>query len=87
MDISPYKWYQATDGRNYHPPTTHVVSCPDSFRGRFRVGQTEEAGKLYAQEVEEIVLSSAGGVGTFIAESIGEQSLEDNELYLVKYNE
>ena len=71
VDISPYKWYQATDGRNYHPPTTHVVSCPDTFRGRFRVGQTEEAGRLYAQEVEEIVSSPEGGVGTFIAESIG----------------
>ena len=71
VDISPYKWYQATDGRNYRPPTTHVVSCPDSFRGRVRLGQTEEAGRLYAQEVQEIVDSPEGGVGTFIAESIG----------------
>ena len=35
------------------------------------MGQTEEAGRLYAQEVEEIVSSPEGGVGTFIAESIG----------------
>ena len=53
VDISPYKWYQATDGWNYHPPTTHVVSCPDGYRGRVRLGQTEECGRLYAEEVRE----------------------------------
>eukprot|EP01038_Epipyxis_sp_PR26KG_P014962 gene14962-20128_t len=69
VDISPYKWYQAVDGKAYQPPSTHVVSCPDGFRGRFRKGQTEESGKLYAGEVEQIV-NNTGGVGTFIAESI-----------------
>lgn len=70
VDISPYKWYQAIDGKNYQPNTTHVVSCPDGYRGRYRLGQTEECGRLYAQEVIDIVESQYGGVGTFIAESI-----------------
>jgi ethanolamine-phosphate phospho-lyase len=69
VDISPYKWYQAVDGKNYQPPTTHVVDCPDGFRGRFRTGQTVETGALYAKQVEKVVEES-GGVGTFIAESI-----------------
>lgn len=70
VDISPYKWYQAVDDKNYQPDTTHVVSCPDGYRGKYRCGQTEETGRLYAQEVEQIVNSPEGGVGTFIAESI-----------------
>jgi ethanolamine-phosphate phospho-lyase len=70
VDISPYKWYQAVDGKNYHPPTTHVMSLPDAFRGKYRVGQTELAGALYASEVEGLVSGPQGGVGTFIAESI-----------------
>jgi ethanolamine-phosphate phospho-lyase len=70
VDISPYKWYQAVDGKNYHPPTTHVMSLPDGFRGKYRVGQTELAGALYAAEVEGLVSGPQGGVGTFIAESI-----------------
>jgi ethanolamine-phosphate phospho-lyase len=70
VDISPYKWYQAVDGKNYQPSTTHVVSCPDGFRGRFRYGNTERSSQLYAQEVEDIVYSESGGVGVFIAESI-----------------
>lgn len=68
VDISPYKWYQAVDGKNYQAPTTHVAPCPDGFRGLHRLGQTEECGRLYAQEVDRIL--SDGGVGTFIAESI-----------------
>jgi ethanolamine-phosphate phospho-lyase len=70
VDISPYKWYQAVDGNNYQPPTTHVVSCPDGYRGRFPFGQTDYCAKVYAAEVEEVVNSPEGGVGTFIAESI-----------------
>jgi ethanolamine-phosphate phospho-lyase len=70
VDISPYKWFQAVDGKNYQPPTTHVMALPDAFRGRHRVGQNEKAGELYAQEVEELVNGPLGGVGTFIAESI-----------------
>lgn len=66
VDISPYKWKQAIDGKNYQPQTTHVVSCPDSFRGKFRGVDT---GAAYAKEVEDIV-NKTGGVGTFIAESI-----------------
>lgn len=48
FEISPYKWYQATDGKNHHPSTTHVVSCPDSYRGKYR-GMTAETGQLYAK--------------------------------------
>lgn len=70
VDISPYKWYQAVDGKNYQPSTTHVVDLPDGFRGKHRFGQTEYCGKLYAEEVEQVVNSPEGGVGTFIAESI-----------------
>jgi ethanolamine-phosphate phospho-lyase len=70
VDISPYKWYQAIDDRNYQPPTTHVVDCPDGYRGKFRYGDTEKTAELYAQEVEDLVNSEEGGVGVFIAESI-----------------
>lgn len=70
VDISPYKWYQAVDGKNYHPPTTHVLSLPDGFRGKYPVGQNELAGAMYAAEVEGLVNGPQGGVGTFIAESI-----------------
>lgn len=67
VDISPYKWYQAIDGRNYHPPTTHVMSLPDGFRGKHRGIDT---GAKYAAEVEDLVSGPDGGVGVFIAESI-----------------
>lgn len=48
IEISPYKWYQATDGKNHKPSSTHVVACPDSYRGKYR-GFTEETGRLYAE--------------------------------------
>lgn len=48
VDISPYKWYQAVDGKNYKPYSTHVVSCPDTFRGKFR-GDPYTAGQNYAK--------------------------------------
>jgi 4-aminobutyrate aminotransferase-like enzyme len=67
MDISPYKWYQAVDGKKYHKNHVHVLSIPDAFRGRYR-GMTSECGSLYAAEAEAIV-EKTGGVGTFIAES------------------
>lgn len=70
VDISPYKWYQAVDGKNYQPPTTHVLSLPDGFRGKYRVGQNELAASMYATEVDGLVNGPQGGVGTFIAESI-----------------
>lgn len=72
VDISPYKWAQATDGRNYQPSSTYVAPAPDTFRGKHRaakVGGVEAAAKLYSRDVEGIV-GHAGGVGTFIAESI-----------------
>lgn len=67
-DVSPYKWSQATDGENYQPSTTHVVSIPCTYRGKHR-GFTAESGRAYAQEVKDIC-NSTGGVGAFIAESI-----------------
>lgn len=70
VDISPYKWYQAVDGKEYHPDFTHVVASPDGFRGKHRFGQTEKSGELYAKEIEELVNGPDGGVGVFIAESI-----------------
>jgi hypothetical protein len=70
LDISPYKWYQAVDGIDYQPATTHVLELPDSFRGKYRGGQTEEVGALYAAELETLVGGQEGGVGVFIAESI-----------------
>ncbi|KAJ1408049.1 pyridoxal phosphate-dependent transferase, partial [Ochromonadaceae sp. CCMP2298] len=70
LDISPYKWYQAVDGLDYQPASTHVLELPDSFRGKHRGGQTEEVGALYAAEMEDLVGGQDGGVGVFIAESI-----------------
>jgi 4-aminobutyrate aminotransferase-like enzyme len=70
IGISPYKWSQATDGKNYRPPTTHVVSLPDGYRGKYPAGQTPLAGELYAAEVEDLVSGPEGGVGVFIAEGI-----------------
>ena len=80
LGISPYKWYQAVDGVNRQPETTHVVACPDAYRGKYRrstlvatisdpIKREEELGRLYANEVEEVV-ATTGGIGTFIAESI-----------------
>jgi len=74
VDISPYKWYQAIDGVDYHPPSTHVCPIPCTFRGKYRVGpgsslNLESCGTKYAEEVAGIV-NQQGGVGTFIAESI-----------------
>lgn len=53
VDISPYKWSQATNGIDYQPEGTHVVSCPDSYRGK-HVGMTEETGRKYALEIKEV---------------------------------
>ena len=69
VDISPYKWYQAIDGKNYQPKSTHVAPLPDSFRGKYKGGQTDAIGLKYAKDVEDIV-KKTGGVGVFIAESI-----------------
>ena len=44
IDISPYKWAQATDGVQRRPATTHVVSCPDTYRGKFRLASRERFG-------------------------------------------
>ena len=68
LEISPYKWYQSVDGKEYKGPHTHVTSLPDSFRGKHR-GWSEETGVAYANEVKNIV-EETGGVGVFIAESV-----------------
>jgi len=67
IDISTYKWRQATDGKNRKPTSTHVVSLPDTFRGPHR-GFTAQSGREYAREVERVV-EETGGVGVFISES------------------
>lgn len=71
MEISPYKWAQATDGISYKPSTTHVVSCPDSYRGKYR-GMKDDTGLKYAEEIRVLMTSEEHGdkIGTFIAESI-----------------
>ena len=68
VEISPYKWYQSMDGKDYKGQNTHVATLPDSFRGKFR-GFTKDTGLAYAKEVEEIVKNN-NGVGVFIAESV-----------------
>ena len=68
IDISPYKWNQSTDGKQYRGVRTHVTTLPDSFRGKYR-GMSIETGIAYSKEVEEIVKNN-GGVGVFIAESV-----------------
>lgn len=67
VDISPYKWYQAVDGKNYKPSTTHVAALPDAFRGKYRcVGEaTEEVGALYACDVAKMV-ENIGGTLSFL---------------------
>ena len=72
VEISPYKWYQAIDGVDYQPASTHVSPLPDTFRGKYRASKglsLEQCGAKYAEEVKRLV-SATGGVGTFIAESI-----------------
>lgn len=69
VDISPYKWYQCTNGDNLQPDTTHVVDLPDCFRGKYRGTPSEELGKKYADDVAKVVKDN-NGIGTFICESI-----------------
>ncbi|GMI39094.1 hypothetical protein TrCOL_g3410 [Triparma columacea] len=68
VDISPYKWRQCTDGKEYHKSHVHICSVPDSYRGPY-TGEGPEVGRAYAQEVSDIV-DAVGGVGAFIHESI-----------------
>eukprot|EP00546_Thalassionema_frauenfeldii_P021846 CAMPEP_0178906144 /NCGR_PEP_ID=MMETSP0786-20121207/6664_1 /TAXON_ID=186022 /ORGANISM="Thalassionema frauenfeldii, Strain CCMP 1798" /LENGTH=597 /DNA_ID=CAMNT_0020577823 /DNA_START=128 /DNA_END=1921 /DNA_ORIENTATION=+ len=68
VEISPYKWYQNIDGKDYKGPHTHVVSLPDTFRGKHR-GWNKETGLAYSNEVKDIV-EETNGVGVFIAESV-----------------
>jgi 4-aminobutyrate aminotransferase-like enzyme len=68
VDISPYKWHQSVDGKEYKGMHTHVATLPDSFRGKYR-GWSKETGLAYAKEVKDIVEHN-GGVGVFIVESV-----------------
>ena len=68
VDISPYKWYQSTNLKDYQGANTHVAPLPDSFRGEHR-GFTRETGLAYAKYVEDIVQCNKG-IGVFIAESV-----------------
>lgn len=65
VDVSPYKWWQCTDGnaKRYHKEHVHVVSVPDTYRGPYKTGAE------YADEIRQ-VLEHTGGVGAFIHESI-----------------
>ncbi|KAF6207654.1 hypothetical protein GE061_016101 [Apolygus lucorum] len=69
IDISPYK-YEV--GKFPKKEWVHVAAIPDSYRGKYRGGNTEEMGELYAKEVEKLVADAeADGrkIGAFIAES------------------
>eukprot|EP00520_Triparma_pacifica_P018066 CAMPEP_0118657704 /NCGR_PEP_ID=MMETSP0785-20121206/14166_1 /TAXON_ID=91992 /ORGANISM="Bolidomonas pacifica, Strain CCMP 1866" /LENGTH=574 /DNA_ID=CAMNT_0006550651 /DNA_START=114 /DNA_END=1835 /DNA_ORIENTATION=+ len=68
VDISPYKWRQCTDGKEYHKSHVHICSVPDTYRGPYR-GEGVATGRAYAQEISDIV-GITGGVGAFIHESI-----------------
>jgi len=68
IEISPYKWGQASDGRDRQPTFVHVCTCPDTYRGKYK-GYTAESGRLYAKEVIDVV-EELDGVGCFIAESV-----------------
>jgi ethanolamine-phosphate phospho-lyase len=67
IDLSPYKWAQATDGKNRKKDFVHVVTCPDPYCGE-HVGMTQAVGEEYAREVQAEVGGAAGGVGCFFAE-------------------
>ena len=65
IGISPYKF--SGKGGGGRPPTTHVVSMPDPYRGPFK-GMSTETGRAYALEVEQI--ASVRPIAAFIAESV-----------------
>lgn len=68
IKLSPYKWSQAIDGRNYKGDNIHVVSLPDTSPIAKHKGFTIDSASKYAKEVEDII-QAKGGIGVFIAES------------------
>ncbi len=72
IDISPYKYNKLGKGC---PKGTHVVPCPDTYRGRHRDCKHpgEDLGKVYADEVADILdrlRKSDKRPSCFIAESL-----------------
>ncbi len=68
IDISSYKF----DGKGGQgaPEHTHIIPLPDTFRGKY---QNEDAGELYAQEVQkcvEAIEAKGRKLGAFIIEPI-----------------
>eukprot|EP00096_Caligus_rogercresseyi_P015059 TRINITY_DN7516_c0_g1_i1.p1 TRINITY_DN7516_c0_g1~~TRINITY_DN7516_c0_g1_i1.p1 ORF type:complete len:456 (-),score=73.67 TRINITY_DN7516_c0_g1_i1:64-1431(-) len=71
IEVSPYKF-----AKGYSPPSsTHIVSVPDTYRGKYRSDKysEEECAHHYAEEVRNVIkdLESQGKkAGCFIAESL-----------------
>jgi 4-aminobutyrate aminotransferase-like enzyme/Ser/Thr protein kinase RdoA (MazF antagonist) len=74
IDLSPYK--HAGPGGQGSPDWVHVAPLPDPYRGRYRApddGQGAVLGRLYAQDVEELVEGMVGAgrpPAGFLAESL-----------------
>jgi 4-aminobutyrate aminotransferase-like enzyme/Ser/Thr protein kinase RdoA (MazF antagonist) len=67
--VSSYKF--DAKGGNGKPTKTHIVSMPDTFRGRYK--NLETAGELYAKSIEntiENIQNQGRNVAGFICESI-----------------
>lgn len=86
IDISSYK-FDGKGGKG-KPEHTHIVTLPDSFRGKYR-GSLADTGELYASHIKETIneIKKTGrGVAAFIAESIvscgGQIVLPDNYLQM-----
>lgn len=72
MEISPYKFNQP--GGDPKPDHVHVVSCPDTYRGKYNTKSHPNAdlGELYAAEVDTALdkMEQEGkNVAAFIAET------------------
>lgn len=67
IDISPYKF--DGPGGSGAPPTTHVVECPDVFRGPWRRSDPL-AGEKYAADGPCALLRAGVEPAAFIAESV-----------------
>ncbi len=71
IDVSSYKF----DGRGGtgRPPHIHLMPMPDTFRGKYRKDDGEDAGRKYADHIHEILRYIADGpskLAGFIGESI-----------------
>ena len=68
IDISPYK-FMGPGGSGKTEPWVHVAPMPDSYRGKYRGGGSED-GIAYGNEVGALIEKSRTPIGAFIAESI-----------------